>query len=1046
MKERRQRIFSLFLALVLVFTASPLHIRAASGGLKLSLTQDPTDNYKVQARFAPTNYTIEQDNLELVIKGRDGEAQEDILLTDARLKLKKDLEEKPMLVEGDKVSLDTSGLKGSQIDYIELTIDKNSVIRQVIVGHLSDGVKNLESNEENVWEFFPEDNFTWVNIHKLLWNKIKENELEGYDPSMELEFENKYEIDGMYFEFYGIILDENNQVQFDGNYYGLAEFKELAKTFSTNRVDFEKMINENKSSINFLFGGYKDRRGEEAGSNYPEDSLVFNEIDLDDGLYLIVENFEKSIPQNISDKDKGELQEYRAMPMVLSLPIEDEDGYPYDLVHLYPKNELVEPGVEKTIVEVEDTEISGPNASANLGDRIKWEIKANVPQGAKYKKFAIMDLASSGITIDEDKIGDIVIKSNGKEVKDHNKSVNENILKFLDSDKLKGLEGYDIEQIKRDIRKDIYSLNLSSDLKLIIKDLIFEGTEVEIIGLDIKVKEPNLRQIYKDMLAFDPETNNSIDGFNQISSSYQITDKDIQNHSLKYVEEKNNLDELRELEKLLLKDENLSPAGSRLQEIKNNIREHKEDISLAALNGAIGGNNKDAIEISKQVLKAEKKNKALTVKNDFYKSIEIEKINEDIEIEKLIKGTDYKVLILDNKLQLAKERLAYLEQLKAGDKDSMAGRLSELENKISETQTAITALEAEIVALENANTNTDIGKLNKKKVELEKLRISLKALEEERDSLKADLNLLENGLEEAIEKEKENIVGHKADLEAKKGEFPDLNIDKLLEKFKDEYKEGTLVIFSFTETGLKKIEDRARLEDVILSVEIEGHINDKALIEGSAPNKAGLQYSNNKDDEKEVEEEETPIVYVGGYNWLKVDYEDHNHRLEDAKFIIKRKSDGKFVQLVDVTASGDKKIEEVKGRWTVEKLREDKILTGKLEVRLVSAKDEASKFVSDDKGYISLNGVEFDEYYLIETDAPDGYAQIKGEIGFSENSGFEVNKTSYYDTPNSSSYIENKSRNIPETGGIGSLIFIVAGLCLVIGGVYVLKKRKQNLA
>lgn len=122
----------------------------------------------------------------------------------------------------------------------------------------------------------------------------------------------------------------------------------------------------------------------------------------------------------------------------------------------------------------------------------------------------------------------------------------------------------------------------------------------------------------------------------------------------------------------------------------------------------------------------------------------------------------------------------------------------------------------------------------------------------------------------------------------------------------------------------------------------------------------------------------------------------------------------------------------------------------------------AVKLVSDAQGRFEIEGLKYGTYYLEEVRAPQGYAVN------AEKQKFEVNSTSYKNHENGVQYtavddentaevdertiaaeadeaqqIVNRNLTIPQTGGIGSLIFIVAGLALM-GVAFVAMKRRNS--
>ena len=120
-------------------------------------------------------------------------------------------------------------------------------------------------------------------------------------------------------------------------------------------------------------------------------------------------------------------------------------------------------------------------------------------------------------------------------------------------------------------------------------------------------------------------------------------------------------------------------------------------------------------------------------------------------------------------------------------------------------------------------------------------------------------------------------------------------------------------------------------------------------------------------------------------------------------------------------------------------------------------KEDAIILVSDDQGRFEITGLEYGKYKLEEKSAPAGYAKLNGEIDFTVAKGSYVGPANgdtathiQYDKENGSDdnkgqQIENKKVTIPQTGGIGSLIFVVAGLAIM-AGAYAAYRKSQARA
>lgn len=117
---------------------------------------------------------------------------------------------------------------------------------------------------------------------------------------------------------------------------------------------------------------------------------------LEKGTYWLVENKGKSVLKN---QDKKALAGVAAVPMEIKLPVYKKDGNTFTTIdednalHVYPKNTLAEPTIEKKVNEndMQDT--------ALIGQEKTYKITSVMPEGIEdYKLLEFTDKLSKGLT------------------------------------------------------------------------------------------------------------------------------------------------------------------------------------------------------------------------------------------------------------------------------------------------------------------------------------------------------------------------------------------------------------------------------------------------------------------------------------------------------------------------------------------------------------------------------------------------------------------------------------------------------------------------
>ena len=236
--------------------------------------------------------------------------------------------------------------------------------------------------------------------------------------------------------------------------------------------------------------------------------------------------------------------------------------------------------------------------------------------------------------------------------------------------------------------------------------------------------------------------------------------------------------------------------------------------------------------------------------------------------------------------------------------------------------------------------------------------------------------------------------------------------------------------------------------------------------------------TNNKDNDNPPPlKPTTPEVVVGGKKFVKVD--DKNTRLEGAEFVVKNEKGDQYLAKKDAT-----KIAEQKNKVKTTKETLDQAVkaynerpNNDNEKTLKKAVDEAQKaynaayaeysnpyewvdkinervvkLTSNKDGQFKFEGFEYGSYNLEETKAPKDFAKLTSLVPFTvkEGSFTNVEVDFKYDAKesktNDAQKVLNKLVTIPQTGGMGTVLFMVVGVALMGGAFIAMKKRSAEQA
>ena len=218
---------------------------------------------------------------------------------------------------------------------------------------------------------------------------------------------------------------------------------------------------------------------------------------------------------------------------------------------------------------------------------------------------------------------------------------------------------------------------------------------------------------------------------------------------------------------------------------------------------------------------------------------------------------------------------------------------------------------------------------------------------------------------------------------------------------------GCTFKIDFTEAGDAKV-----AEKTTIVVTYSATLNESAVIAGEGnPNEIYLSYGDNL----KTEEDKT-ITYTYQFQLVKTD--EDNTVLSGATF-----------KLYDA-ATGGNEIPVVKESEGVYR---------------VAVEDETG--VAIEAGYVTIKGLDTDTYYLEEIEAPAGYNKLtaRKEVTINAaNNDATVNDVTYV---SGGVQVINKTGSLlPETGGIGTTIFYIVGLVLMLGAAILLITKKRMTA
>lgn len=238
---------------------------------------------------------------------------------------------------------------------------------------------------------------------------------------------------------------------------------------------------------------------------------------------------------------------------------------------------------------------------------------------------------------------------------------------------------------------------------------------------------------------------------------------------------------------------------------------------------------------------------------------------------------------------------------------------------------------------------------------------------------------------------------------------------------------------------------------------------------------------NNKDNDNPKPLNPTePKVVTYGKRFVKVDGQDK--RLAGAEFLVKSADDKYLAYKADTEIAKDKaavaaakatldekvaaynalNAEQQKGAEGTKAIEEVRVAqeaynkafreaAGQYELVDDKTNPNVVRLISDADGKFEITGLNAGKWYLEETKAPEGFAKLQGDVEFNVAAGTYAGEETEFkyevtlqdgETQHYGQKVVNKKVTIPQTGGIGTAIFAVAGIALMSGAVIAMKKNR----
>lgn len=206
-------------------------------------------------------------------------------------------------------------------------------------------------------------------------------------------------------------------------------------------------------------------------------------------------------------------------------------------------------------------------------------------------------------------------------------------------------------------------------------------------------------------------------------------------------------------------------------------------------------------------------------------------------------------------------------------------------------------------------------------------------------------------------------------------------------------------------------------------------VNENAIERDKETNTVTLKYSNNPNDKNSFSTTSASVnLYSFNIKVDKYDAKDASKKLVGAEFYLKNPADKKYYKRDESTKH----------------------------VSWVDNADEATKLSSDTNGVLTFTGIDMGTYHLEEIKAPDGYNLLSDVVTVvinknTANNSYDATVGSHTatvvddDLTVTASIANSTGTMLPETGGTGTIIFIVVGAVAVIGaGLFLVTNKRMS--